>query len=49
MNGRVNGFKHTVHVAGEIIVPEANDAIARRFEPVRARCIARYVLAHSML
>ena len=49
VNGRVNAFQHTVHVVDKVVVREADDAIARRLEPARARLIACDIFAQPML
>jgi len=38
--GAQNRFKHTVDIAQHIIVPEAKNQIAHRFQNFRPRCIS---------
>jgi hypothetical protein len=49
MNGDVDALQHAVHVGDEVVVPEADDAKARRLEPMRARFVAENVSILSML
>jgi hypothetical protein len=46
---RINRFQHTVHVGGQLIIPESDDSIALRFQPSSSSFVACVVRVSIVL